>query len=146
MQKSNELSPEICNIYFIPVDDVSSITVGSDSVHKVITLKNGKSWEEIYTAPASKEYSEEQKDSAAGPYYESKVTLFFPGKDETSMINFDNYGNKRILVRLKFHSGDYLLLGSLEVPVKPYFSFSLKKGGYVVTFEWQSIQPSYLLD
>jgi hypothetical protein len=146
MEKITTLAPEICKVYFKEKSLVTSITAGSDSNHKVVTLPNGQSWEEIYATPATKEYSEDQKTSSSGPYYEHKVEFFYPGKDAAARSDFNNYGNKQILIKLAFHNGDDLLLGSLEVPVMPSFLFSVKKGGYVITFALQSIQPAFYID
>lgn len=146
MEKSANLSPEICEIYFASINDVSTITDGSDTFHKVVTFKSQKNWEKIYCSPASKEFTELQKESEAGPYYEQKVNLSYPGDDEGVREDFENYGNKRLLIKLVYHSGIEKLLGSLTNPVKSFADYTLKNGGHAVSFECKAIQKAFMLD
>lgn len=143
--KNQHLAPEICSVYFEDIKGVSSIIDGADKYHKVVTFKSGYAWKQIYLSPGTIKFEEPEKKTNAGTIFEQKLTGFFPGDDVANYTDFDNYSNKRYIVKLVYNNGTIKVFGCIFNPVTMQKDDSTTKGGSIITLYRNAIDKAYLM-
>ncbi len=96
-------------------------------------------------------FDEAQKFSAAGIYYEQKVSGFYPGDSATSRINLENIPYHQMAVVGKMRAGGlFLLIGNEEYGLT--FTHDYKSGPGVKTtagadfsFDYQTLHKGWIL-
>lgn len=113
----------LCKIWFIPVEEVGSISV-IDPLSQLLTdeielLEGVTGWRGPIPVPdASLGFTETYKPDGAGGYYEQKVSAISYGDNTTHRVNLDNMAYAKYLVVGKQRAGGmYLLFGSLDSPM-----------------------------
>jgi len=143
--KNTYLNPAICGFQIANINDVASITIGSTSFHRVVTFKSGKTWSTVYATSGSIKYTDIPKQTGSGPYYEHRLSSFFPGDDAANLTDFDNIENKRFLIKMNLTDGTYKILGDLINPVQIIKSFDSEKGGNIISCNNDSIYRAFIL-
>ena len=141
--KNTSINLQVCKVEIVKISDVASVNYGSNSVHRSVTLKTGKSWKQIYFTPGKLTFSSEQVNDVAGPSFNNKIVLPYPGEDDSTISDLDNLENGRFLTRITLNSGIIKLIGDLDSPCTCQISFSIEKSGRIIEFIQKSILPAF---
>lgn len=142
--KNKNLNPQICKVEFVTTDKVTSVSTGNTLMHRIVNLILNAVWIDIYSTQGTVTFLEEQTEEVAGPFFQQKVEMFFPGEDSDTRAKLLNLENARVLVRITYNSGLVKLLGEPANPCMLKTVFSIEKGGRVVSFTRKSPVPAFL--
>ena len=145
-EKNSNLIPTICSIQFANVNDVSSITVGTTFFNRVVTFKQGKTWTSIYNTPGKNQYVATPKKTNAGTYFEHRLSSFFPGDDAVNLSDFDNFENKRFVIRMNYTNGESRIFGDLINGAEISQNFETEKGGNTLSYYCDSVNKAFILE
>jgi hypothetical protein len=139
--KNSNLTPAVCNIYYVPVEDVTSIESGTDRFHKVVTFKSQKDWIGIYSTPGSTEFTEKPKENDAGDLFEQLIKFSFPGEDDGNMASIDAVINHPVLVKIELSCGNSKLIGAMDNPAKLSQSMQISSKSAGLQLEFLCMSP-----
>jgi len=144
IDKNSNRIPEICSINYVRIDEVDTITQGSDMYHQVITLKSGHTLKKIYFTPDTAEFTETEKIDDSGNYFEISLKADFPGEDEDNLAYFNDITERPLIVLARLSFNEYKIIGSLENPAKCIIKKQLtqKSKGSNIEFATKTISKS----
>jgi len=115
----------IIKLWYIPVDDVASI---SRPIHDYggITLKANKQWLEMYFSPQSASYVLKFKPGPKGSFYDSMITGIIPKHDIIHNTNVNQLRDASFICKILDANGYYRIIGTLDFPL--HFSYDSDSG------------------
>ncbi len=137
--KNKSFNLQVCKIEFAEISDIESLNCNTHLM--VIVWKQGKSWHQFYFTPGKCTFSSDQVNDAAGPYFNNKVTIQFPGEDLSTISDIDNFENKRFILKITLNSGDFKIIGDFDSPCTCQNNLSTEKAGRVFEFLQKSVLP-----
>lgn len=143
--KNTYLNPAVCSFQIVNIIDVASITVGSTSSHRTVTMKSGKAWSPVYATSGTIKYADTPKKVGAGDYFEHRLSSYFPGADAANLSDFDNIGNIRFLIRMILTDGTSRIFGDLLNPAGISKIFETEKGGNTISCYCDSVDQAFIL-
>lgn len=138
LTKNKYLSPIISRIFVAKTYTINAINAGIDNNHKVIDFKVGHSWVEIYKTPKDTHFDESVKTSPAGKLFDQKLSLYFPGDDESNITDFEELEGQPLCVRFEYDNGKSRFFGALDNPAFISINYSTKSGGASILFDCTS--------
>ncbi|MCX6232724.1 MAG: hypothetical protein NTZ33_14395 [Bacteroidetes bacterium] len=145
MNKSDNLNPTIISVDFIELSKIDTITAGSDQHHRIVTLKQNETAENIYMTPGSAQFNGEHQNSDEGGLKNCSLNLSYPGDGGSVPGLLLAIENKRGVVIFEYADKSKRVMGELDNPVLVNFSFSTQQKAYSINFEHKSIKLPYLL-
>lgn len=132
---------------FIPFEDVASINI-IDSTKKSITLKAGKSWFTGYATQQTLKYTEKQKHTENGIYYDKSIVGFVPKDTEDILELFSEMENQFFIIRYIDSNGQEKVAGTIDEPLKFTSDFDTgndtsSRNGHFFTFEAESTEKAF---
>jgi hypothetical protein len=115
-----------------------------------IQLISGKTWYECQVVDKGRIYTETEKQSTAGPYYEMQISGYLGGNSSSNTLNADVMIFNDYVVMFKDRDGQIRFIGNADSGADVQFSYtsadlsgSRKRN---ITFSWQhSLQaPIYI--
>jgi hypothetical protein len=113
LTKNSNLIQAICEIYILPVEDVSSVTA-TNRFNKVVTLLQGKTLQQLYFTPGTAELVEKPKETDAGLLVEQSLKFLIPGEDSATFSNIDAFMNRPLLVFMRYSDNNFKLMGDTD--------------------------------
>ncbi|MFZ4522998.1 MAG: hypothetical protein ACOYNC_14910 [Bacteroidales bacterium] len=126
IMKNSNLVLSVCRIFVTPIDEVAAI-ISVNQFCRSVTLKNGKSWQELYFTPGTAEFGEKPKENDAGDLIEQSLKFIFPGEDSSNLFSFDALQGRPVLVKIEVSSGVIKLMGDLENGAKLSVGFQISQ-------------------
>jgi hypothetical protein len=108
--------PGIHKFYFIPEDEVSSVSE-PDGMVVTVTLDALSEWLEGYSSE-NLSYTEEYEETDIGDRYRATLRGFFPGDSEELMDYFIEMKQSKYLVKVQDGNGETKLIGSVDIPAR----------------------------
>ena len=114
IKKNAVLIPSICKIFFATLDEIESQIVAEDRFHRDVNFKDGHGWKEIYFTPGTADFIEKPKQTDSGELIEQSLKFFFPGEDESNMVDLDGILERPAVFKIQFTAVSCKLLGDME--------------------------------
>lgn len=133
-------------LFFMDIKGIASIGPADPLTGLVnsIAIKTGYSFSRAYVPASGRQYTEEQKNSDAGPYMAMRIEAFYPF-ETIDMLRFTNNMKmyKYALVLSTLTPGFYRFLGTPDNPATFSHSYNSGKGfksipGTTLVFEWEN--------
>lgn len=138
--KNSNLLAKVCAIQYIPCSDVISVVRGSSDFSRVVNMATGKTWLDLYATPGSMKFSQPTAQSAAGTFYDQKLSIKFPGLDPDNLPSLFNTDATEYIVKLTMAGGDEYIMGDKKQPARLVEDFSTESSGFSLTFVCKSTQ------
>lgn len=103
-------------VQYIFTDDVQSFT-RYQGVYALIVLKSGKAFSDFYSTPGSIEFSEKAGKRPSGTFYDTKVSLSFPGVNAETEQKFLRLNRTMAILKVFFSDNSVRTVGAPENPV-----------------------------
>lgn len=145
LTKNKNLAPVITKVFYAYAYNIGAITVGSDDNHKQVIFKPGNDWVEIYKVPKNVNFEESPKRSDAGILYDQKLSLMYPGDDETNITDIDALESKPLVVKFEYDNKKSRFFGDTDNTVKASAPYSADRGGSSIIFECSSRNRAFWL-
>jgi hypothetical protein len=145
LNKNKNLAPVITRVFFAYAYNIGAINVGNDDNHKVVIFKPGKDWVEIYKVPKNVNFDELPKKTDAGILYDQKLSLIFPGDDESNITDLGDLEIIPLVIKFEYDNKKSRFFGDANNSVKASAPYSADRGGYSIVFECTSRNRAYWL-
>jgi len=132
MEKNTSLAKEICKIEIIETRFVSNFARGTDKHH--VVLATSQNFETIYHTPGTVEFTEDEKISAQGSFFDQAINITIPGKYEGNREFYSALNLKRLLLKLTFSDNKCLLIGTKTNPVVGSSAYNQARKAHYVKF------------
>lgn len=141
----------ITSIQYALASDISSISAPDDNGAVDITFNNSKSFSTFTFTPETASFSEEQKDTDAGPLFEQGLSFKLPKIQTIMHAVVESLLDQDIILKITDGNGVTVIMGTPEVPVRASWRMSRPQGasgynGYEVSFRCNSTGPAPFLD
>lgn len=110
---------------FIPITDIEILYL---AVNQIVStppeLKTDCSFFKGYASYKTLLFEEKQEQSAAGSYFNQKLSGFYPKINPTAIALFSEMQNQYFIVIVLDNNGQLRMVGNLEQPLKMRYSLS----------------------
>lgn len=147
MKKNKNLAQNIIAVFYALPNEVDSVKI-DQNLNSTVNFKDGKTWSEIEFTPKSAKYNDKTKLTAAGMEHSKSLSLFYPGEDDSNVLDFSKLTGRPVLLKMKYSSNQCKLVGNLngsKPRLLPSFDVGNGKTGRILKFACKDTHEAYPL-
>lgn len=141
----------ITAISYVPISEVSEISLPDANEKVDITFNPGKSFSAFAFSPESAQFNEEQQGAEAGPYFSQSLSFRIPKVSATTNLLLKLIADVEMILKITDGNGLSVVMGTLDTPARCSWKIMRPSSpggynGYEVTFRCITADPAPLLD